>query len=184
MHTDVFRQAAIVTATAVSYYLLFQLNDYFFSLLHYSYGVMWIYLPSGLRLAAVLILGGWGAFGIALASIVIGFQSDPAGDSVTFIGAGIVSGLSALVALWICQDKFKLHVELANLSASTLLKMAAIFAVISPLLHQAWYSLRGHTHDFISSVLVMALGDLLGTILMLYIVKLLLSRLPIGVLSK
>lgn len=181
---QVFRYAIAVIATASMYCLICRLNAYLFEQLNHSFGVMWIYLPSGLRMMAVLVLGGWGAIGIGLGTFVLTFFTDPAVDIVTATGKSLVSGAAPLIGLWICQSKFKLDVAMANLSASLLLKMAVIFAIVSPVLHQAWYFLRGQTQNIYSSLLVMTIGDFVGTLILFYAVKLFLQQLPQGMLSK
>lgn len=158
----------IAAGTASAYLLLFQLNDYLFSSFAFSKGVDWIFLPSGLRLVFILIFVAWGAFGIVLASFAIGLGVYFNGDVVTALGAGIISGMSPLLARLVCINSLKLDVNLERLTPSTLLKVAAVFAVISPVMHQLWFVARGYTENFLSSTTVMALGDFTGTITVLY----------------
>ena len=54
--------------SALSYTILFYVNNSLTSELVFSLGVNWIYLPAGLRLFLTLIFGLPGAMGIALAS--------------------------------------------------------------------------------------------------------------------
>ncbi|MGA0927615.1 MAG: hypothetical protein ACO3RW_10485, partial [Burkholderiaceae bacterium] len=61
----------IAIASAVVYFLQFQLNFTVFSPLESSFGVNWIFIPSGIRLAAILMGGFAGAVGIAVGSLVI-----------------------------------------------------------------------------------------------------------------
>ena len=175
---------AIIFGTAIAYYLMFLLNNAAFSGLGYSEGVSWVYLPSGLRLAFVLIFLEWGAIGIALASICISYQYQFNGDLLTILGAGAISGFAPWLARLVCMDKLKLDMNLNHLSVATLLKVSALFAVLSPVLQQLWYVWRGQTTNFIASTSVMAVGDFVGTILMLYMAKLLLSLLPAGALKQ
>ena len=65
--------------------------------------------------------------------------------------------------------------NLRDLSASALLKIALVFSVVSPVMHQLWLTWRGETESFVQSTLVMAIGDLLGTLLVLYSIKFLMS---------
>lgn len=168
----------VVGVTAVLYFLLYGLNSVLFSSLSFSAGVNWIFLPSGLRLAFILVFGIWGAIGIALASFAIHLLFYFEGSLVTAIGTALISGFAPLLARSICVDLIKLDVELKNLTAGTLLKVAVIFAVLSPVLHQAWFTLRGQTENFVNSTAVMAAGDLTGTLLVLYLAKFLLGLAP------
>lgn len=170
--------AVIVGAVALGYFLLFLLNESLFSAMGYSEVVSWVYLPSGLRLVFVLLFVEWGALGIALASVLTGYLYQFHGDWLTVLVAGMLSGLAPWLARAMCVDAFKLDVNLENLTVRTLLKMAVVFSVISPVLHQVWYVWRGVTADFLSAVAVMAVGDFVGTMLVLYLAKHILLLLP------
>ena len=168
----------VVGLTAIAYFVLFELNDALFTSFAFSTGVNWIFLPSGLRLVFILVFGVWGAFGIALASLIINLLFYFDGSLVSAVGTALISGFAPLLARSICVDLFKLELDLKNLTADTLLKVAVVFALLSPVLHQSWYTLRGHTENFISSTAVMAVGDLTGTLLVLYAAKFLLGLVP------
>ena len=58
-----------------------------------------------------------------------------------------------------------------------MLQMALIFALISAALHQILYAGAALSESFIKGTLVMATGDLLGTVLVLYALKLALTLL-------
>lgn len=175
---DASKNVAVVVLTGVAYFLLFLLNDLLFSSFGYSEGVSWIFLPSGLRLAFVLIFVELGAVGICLASMAISYRYQFGGDLITIVGAGFISGFAPWLARIFCMDKLKLDMDLHNLTANTLLKVSIIFALLSAVLHQIWGWWRGHTENFISTTMVMAVGDLVGTILMLLTAKFILKHLP------
>jgi uncharacterized membrane-anchored protein len=168
-----------VGLTTAAYVVLFELNSLLFSNFSFSTNADWIYLPSGLRLVFVLIFGVWGALGIALASITTNLIHYPSGGLFTLVVAGFISGLSPLLARKICVDKFALDKTLRNLTPKKLLETAGIFAVLSATIHQLWLTFRGRTDNFVDSVAATAVGDFLGTILVLYAARYLISRLPI-----
>ena len=89
---------AIVVLTAAAYVALFELNALLFSGLSFSASADWIYLPSGLRLGFILVFGVWGALGIVMASIATNLLHYPSGDTATLVVAGLISGLSPLLA--------------------------------------------------------------------------------------
>ncbi len=175
---NIKNNAVIIVSTALAYFLAFNLNNYLFSSFDYSSGVAWIFLPSGLRLAFVLLFVESGAIGVALASTTISYLYQFDGDLITILGTGLMSGFAPWLARLICIDRLKLDINLNNLKGFTLLKISVIFAVFSPVLHQLWFTWRGHTTNFISSTAVMAVGDLVGTIIVLYAAKLLLALVP------
>ena len=177
MVSNTYRLGSVL-GTAVAYSALCELNTYLFSSFSFSTGVDWIFLPSGLRLAFILIFGVWGALGIVLASFADSLNLYFNGDLITALGAGLISGFTPLLARHISFEWLKLDVHFRTLSTPTFIKIVLLFAVLSPVIHQLWYTFRGHTENFMSSTLVMAAGDLTGTIAVLYAAKSLLSLMP------
>ncbi len=172
------KSIGIIATTCAAYFLLCRLNTALFSSLGYSDGVDWVFLPSGLRLAFVLVFVEEGALGIMLASALVGGLYHFSDDVVTALGAGFISGFAPWLARLVCLDRFKLDVNLRGLTAVTLIKVSLVFSALSPVLHQLWFSWRGRTEDFISSTAVMAVGDLVGTLLVMYSVKMLAQLVP------
>lgn len=162
-------QVLAVAGSALGFYLLCQANDWLFEPLTYAQGVNWVFLPSGLRLALVLLLGGAGAFGVMIGSLLVGLGR-PLSLEVA-AAAAVLSGLAPWLARWICLRSLRLSTDLVELKAHELLKMALVFALISALLHQVLYVGAGLSDSLIKGTAVMALGDLLGTLLVLYGLK-------------
>jgi hypothetical protein len=164
----------IIGLSAAGFYLLFQLNDLLFQQLDYARGVSWLFLPSGLRLGLVLLLGFRGAVGVVLGSLLIGLDNDL--HWIEAVLAALVSGLAPWMALWLSQRTLGLRSDLSNLSPAMLLKMAVVFALISAAAHQLLYLSLGITQSFFKSLSVMAIGDLAGTLVVLYVIKWLVGR--------
>ena len=173
----VVRNTLVVLATAASFVALFELNSFLFAALVFSKGVGWIFLPSGLRLAFILVFEEWGALGIVLASLGIGYEQHFRDDALNALVAGVISGVSPLLARKFCADFLGLNTNLERLTAASLLKVAVVFAILSPVLHQIWYVAHGQTQDFFRSTAVMAFGDFTGTLVVLYIARLVLQAL-------
>ena len=173
------KQGLIIASTAISYVLLFQLNTWLFSSLDFATGVNWIFLPSGLRLVFILVFLELGAAGIVIGSVAISMSQLLGADWVTAMGAGLISGFSPWLARLVCIDRLKLDINLNLLSTPTLLKVAMVFSVLSAVMHQLWFTWRGQSGDFLPPTAVMALGDLIGTVLVLYAAKFLLSLIPL-----
>lgn len=165
----------IVGVTALFYVALFLLNGFLFSVLDFSAGVAWVFLPSGLRLVAVLLFDKWGALGIVLGSLMLAFHDARLTDPVTVGVAACISGLAPLLAREICLSLTDLKVDLKDLTALSLVRITLIFSAVSAGLHQSWYAWRGHSDNALAGVLVMFSGDMLGTMLILYASKVALS---------
>jgi len=171
----IIKTFSVVFLLTIVYFLLFRLNNYIFSSYAFSSGVDWVYLPSGLRLVFVLVFINVGALSVGLSTLVIGYFYYFNGDLLTIVVSAFISGFAPWCARKICIQKYKMDPNLRDLSASALLKIALVFAVVSPVMHQLWLTWRGETVSFVRSTVVMAIGDLLGTLLVLYSIKFLMS---------
>ena len=169
-----FDSAIAAAFSALAFFLLCQINDLLFQHLAYSPGVSWIFLPSGLRLLLVLMLAGPGAIGVMLGSLLAGLSRSQ--EPELALAAALISGLSPWLARWVCLRTMHVKSDLNELSALRLLQMALVFSVFSAVMHQALYAGVGLSTNFLEGAAVMAVGDLLGTLVVLYLVKLALRR--------
>lgn len=165
------RHAMVVVLTAVAYIALFQVSSWLISPSAFSDGVSWVFLPSGLRLVFVLIFLHWGAIGVGLGSALISLRYQLSGDIVTAAVTGFISGFAPWLARALCVRRFGLDAGLRGLTPGALLGLSAVFALISASMHQAWYFIRGQTVELLHTTAVMALGDFLGTVCVLYLAK-------------
>lgn len=173
---DIRRDTLVVAGTALAYYVLFVLNQHLFAGLSFSTGTSWVFLPSGVRLFAILLFAQWGALGVVVGGIGLALsQPGTDVDSVTLAVSICLSGLAPLLARQICLGTNELQADLRALSAIGLLRTTLIFSAISAALHQTWYAWRGHSPDVFVGSLVMFTGDVLGTLLVLYATKMALS---------
>ena len=123
----------------------------------------------------VLVLLNSGAVGIALASCFINYMTGSSDQHVFNIVTAIISGLAPLLARQICVDYFQLGTNLNNLTSKSLFYLSVMFALVSAVLHQVWYFWNKASESFISGVCVMAVGDWLGTVLVLATASLLIK---------
>jgi len=167
--SEMFKAFAI---SALAYTFLFYINALLTSELVFGLGVNWIYLPAGLRLFLTLIFGLPGAMGIALASFLISYLGELPHDLTLCLGAGLVSGLAPYISRVFVISNTDLQADLGNLSFQKLISCIFIYALLSASLHQFWYSAQGleNTGTF-NHFLVMFIGDVLGSILLIAVVK-------------
>jgi hypothetical protein len=64
---------------------------------------------------------------------------------------------------------------LLQLNTARLLMLTIIFAATSSLTHQIWFVMRGLSEDLLTGFGAMLTGDLLGSLILLYLVKILLA---------
>lgn len=158
-----------IFAVAALYFLGFYANDALFSDLAHHRGAHWIFLPAGLRLLSILLLGTSGAIGIFLGSLLVAismYQSTPLGiivESLISAGAPLLTYYLAL--------RYGLSVNLKNLNAKSLFLLATFFAAACALMHSIWYATQGVAESFTASFIAMFVGNLLGTLIVLYVIR-------------
>jgi len=161
-----------ILLSAVAYTIIFYLNDWFTNDLSYGLGVNWIYLPAGLRLFLTLIFGLSGALGIAIASFFICYFGQFPPDLITCIGVGLISGFAPYLAKMFVMRNIQFSPDLSDLNLPKLIACILIYALLSAGLHQWWFALRGlEETGSLSHFAVMFLGDVIGAVLLIALVK-------------
>jgi hypothetical protein len=170
MSPSVFLSPTLISIAAILYAASFLINSYVMGSFSFSLGVSWVFLPAGLRLLLTLLLDKNGAIGIAIASIAIslGFYFE---NLILGIGAGVISGLAPYIAKLLVFLDSDSNRDLSQLDAKQLLNCVFVFSVVSPIMHQAWYSLHNKEGLFFEELGVMIIGDLIGTLIIIYLAK-------------
>ena len=161
-----------VIISVFAYTLLFYINSWITTELVFGLGVNWIYLPAGLRLFLTLIFGLPGAIGIAIASTLISYYGELSSDLTICIGTGLISGFAPYLARIFVFNNVKLEADLSNLNLQKLLLCIVIYALMSAGLHQYWYATVGlENTGSVNHFAVMAIGDVMGSILLIALIK-------------
>ncbi|WP_241687794.1 hypothetical protein [Janthinobacterium sp. 17J80-10] len=170
--------AAMVAGSAILFLLVFLANEWLFNSARFEFvrGVNWIYLPAGMRLLCTLLFGGMGAIGILIASWITAVFYFFPDDPLRAFAGGIASAVAPYLVYKLAQHRYGLHASLLNLNAMRLLMLSVAYSIANPALHHFWLLLRGQAS--LAGFLVMVLGDLLGTLAVLYAMKLALAFLP------
>jgi hypothetical protein len=171
------QQFTQVVATIVLFLAMLWVNDRLFRRLEFAPGINWVYLPAGMRLLCTLLFAEAGAVGLLLVSWLVSFvflfPNDPA--------RAFVGGILATLAPWLvyrgARRVYGFQGSLRNLTPGRLLVLALVYSVASPLLHHLWFALRGQD-DLLRGFVAMFVGDLAGTLIVLYGIKGLLALLP------
>ena len=163
-------QASVISALA--YASLFYINSLLTSELVFGLGVNWIYLPAGLRLFLTLIFGLPGAIGISLASFLISYLGEFPHDLTLCLGVGLISGFAPYIARGFIFGNIDLQSDLGNLSIQKLMSCILVYALLCAGLHQLWYAAEGlENAGTFNHFLVMFIGDVLGSILLIAVIK-------------
>lgn len=172
-------QFMMVLATIVLFLLMVAINEWLFKYAEFLPGISWIYLPAGIRLLSTLLFGGAGAIGLLIVSWLISFFYFFPDDFLRAFVGGIVATIGPYVVYKFAQHAFGLHASLANLTPGRLLICIVACSLASPLLHHVWFALHGYDQPLLHSFTVMFIGDLNGTLLVVYAVKIGLRFLPV-----
>jgi hypothetical protein len=168
-----------VVGTAVVFIFSLWVNEQLFTHSEFVRGVNWIYLPAGIRLLSTLLLGGDGAIGLLIASWLVNFFYFFPNDPVRSIVGGIIATVAPYAVYRLAQEIYGLRASLINLTSRRLLLLVLAYSIASPLLHHIWFFLRGDTQNIAERFLAMFVGDLAGTLIVIYTMKALLSLLPV-----
>lgn len=162
------------TATAVLYFGAFNLNQSVFSTLEFAPGVNWIFLPAGLRLLSTLLFAEEGAIGLLLASLLITHFIYPSMDLVTGLGAALISAGAPYLTYRLAL-LYGMQSSLQHLNAGRLSALIVIYSATSSFLHQLWFVERGISTDLMRGFGAMFVGDLVGSLIVIYVMKMLLA---------
>lgn len=169
---------AMIGATAVLFLAALGLNELLFTQLEFAPGINWIYLPAGIRLLSTLLFAEAGAIGLLIVSWLVCFLLFFPDDPVRSFAGGILASAAPYLVYRAMRKYDGLQANLANLSPKRLLYYALAYSIASPLLHHVWFVLYEHQQDVLGSFVAMAIGDLGGTLLVLYTAKYLLLWWP------
>lgn len=168
----------MVVTTMIAFITMLAANEWLFTRLEFVPGINWIYLPAGMRLLCVLLFGDAGAIGLLLVSWLVCFFYFFPNDFLRSFMGGILAAAAPWIANRIAQQVFGLRASLNNLSPARLLVCIVLYSIASPLLHHIWFAIHGGTDNLLRSFIVMFVGDLNGTLIVVYAMKGLLALLP------
>jgi hypothetical protein len=163
---------AVVCGTTFVFLLTLVANEWIFRHSEFVRGVNWIYLPAGIRLLCTLLFGALGAIGILIASWISCFLYYFPNDPVRATFGGIISALAPYLVYLFATRKLGLSTSLSNLTAGRPLVLILLYSLAGPAMQQAWIALRGDTENIGERFLVMFIGDLSGTLMIIYTLKL------------
>ena len=139
-------------------------NLWLFDFWEVTPNISWVYLPSFLRLANLLILGPlWGTFATALGGAELIFLSDQCFDGLAWLNV-LASCSSAVAAYGVLR--LMIHRPVALTHLKELLLLAGLYTLINPSLHFIlWQAIHAYTETSLHDFVAMAVGDLAGAVL-------------------
>jgi hypothetical protein len=166
-----------VLATIVLFGAALAVNAALFRRFEFAPGINWVYLPAGMRLLCTLLFAEAGAVGLLLVSWFVSFEYFFPNDFDRAFMGGILATVAPYLVYLAARRLYGLDTSLRNLTPRRLLVLALAYSLASPLLHHLWFAVHGE-HDLVRGFFVMSMGDLAGTLIVLYALKVLLALLP------
>jgi len=167
-------QLISILASASLYFGCFHLNMMLFNTLELHSGANWIFLPAGVRLLCTLLLGVEGAIGLLIASLIISTQTYSEMGLLTNVVSSFISAGAPYLVYRLALIN-GLPATLEKLNAAKLALLCLVYAFMSALLHSIWYTLRSVNTDMLTGFAAMFTGDLVGTLIILYAMKIILA---------
>lgn len=175
------RFALFTVIGAVVWLAFLPLYDWLFAWTQFVPGINWIYLPHGLRILLVLLLGPAGALGFTIGAALhtrysaYGTHLDPVLDLLLAVIPGLAAWLAVMLTFrhWPGRSLQPLGWSNAGtLDGSRLLLLAFVSAILNSTSHiTARYALGNEAHDWADLLTAMFIGDLFGALFLLYILK-------------
>lgn len=149
---------------------LMVLNELFFRSAEFLAGIGWIYLPAGTRLLCTLLFGRAGMWGLLISGWLACYWYYFPGDAIRATTGALAGAAGPYLVYMIARREYGLRIALTNLTPMRLLACAVGCSVASPLLHHLWFFVHGDS-NLLPGFLVMCVGDLAGTLIVLYTAK-------------
>lgn len=174
---DAALQLSMVLATMVLFMASVALNEWLFRWLEFVPGINAVYLPAGVRLLCTLLFAEAGAIGLLLVSWYVGFAIFFPGQFERPFMGGLIAAAAPYLVYRGARHFYGLEAGLRNLTPRRLLVLILAYSVANPLLHHLYFAIHGGD-DLLRGFLVMFVGDLTGTVIVVYALKALLALAP------
>lgn len=130
-----------------------------------------VFLPAFARVVAVVVAGGAGVFGIFLGSLFIGLAV--VGDTMTVaLTNALSSALAPVLAYWLLRRLGTSDfVRGDGLTWSSFMLLTVLCGLMNALVHGAVWSGQQAMSQSVLNLVIMTIGDLVGVVLCLSLVK-------------
>lgn len=157
----------IVILSAAAWVGSFTIHSRFLPFLEHAPGIDLVFVPSGVRLIAILIGGIWAVIGVCVGSLFLTGPEFQTMQPAVILAIAACSGLCPYIALRASLRATGVQAGLDNLTAGRLPLISLGVALGSAVLHNLLFSALGVEPWtlFARNVLAMAAGDFIGILL-------------------
>lgn len=159
----------MVLASLAIYLITLELTKLSPDFLVHDNWIFLVFLPAGGRLLSIMLFGSWGAIGDCIALFISAADILPTQHIAVWLSFATSSSLASLIAIRLAMRQLNISLDLSNLQYWQI----PILSVISNLIHAfitqltLSYFLQKKYQFYVRDSLAMALGDFLGTMLLI-----------------
>lgn len=166
----------IIVLSAIAWVGSFAIHARFLPFLEHAPGIDHVFIPSGVRMIAILIGGIWAVLGICLGSLFLTGAEFQTMNPAVILAIAACSGLCPYIALRLSLRATGVQSSLGNLTPARLPLISLGVAIGSAVLHNVLFGALGLEpwSGFSSHVVAMATGDFTGILLAVVIAFLIL----------
>jgi hypothetical protein len=147
---------------------LFRLNNLLFSHLALTKNISWIFLPAAIRVFSVLVLQWPAVLGLFFGGLLTADWYANESPVLAFTLA-VLSSLGPWFAVKVCVRWLNLPEDLRGLTPLNLLLLAVVGAVCNVIPHNVYFYFSGLSTNFFGGLITMLVGDLIGSLFVLYL---------------
>lgn len=168
--TPVIHALLVVGATAALWWAAFHVNSWLFTPAAFSARANWIFLPAGLRLVAVLLMGARGAAGLMLGAYLTLPVTTP---DIGYYELSLIisSGVAPLFAVVWYRQIAGINANLTGLNGWHIIGLACVCAATNAIWLNALHATTAKQPATFEAVAAVFVGDIVGAALVLTLIS-------------
>jgi hypothetical protein len=165
----ILQRLLMVLASLALYFISLELTKLLPQLLIHDNWIYLVFLPAGSRLLSIMLFGIWGAIGDCIALFISAMNFFPEQQIAVWLTFATTSSLSSLIAIRLTMKQLKINLDLSNLQYWQIPALSIISNLAHAFVTQLTLShfIQKHYEFYVRDSLAMAVGDFLGTMLMI-----------------
>lgn len=159
----------MVLASLILYFVSLEITKLSPEILIHDQWIYLVFLPAGVRLLSIMLFGAWGAIGDCIALLISAAGILPDQHISVWLSFATSSSLASLLAIRLTMKQLQINLDLSNLQYWQI----PVLSLVSNLIHAfvtqftLSYFLQKQFHFYVRDSLAMALGDFIGTMLII-----------------
>lgn len=162
----------MVLASLILYFVSLEITKLSPEVLIHEQWIYLVFLPAGIRLLSIMLFGVWGAIGDCIALLISAAGILPDQHIAVWLSFATTSSLASLIAIKLTMKQLQINLDLSNLQYWQIPALSVVSNLVHAFVTQfiLSYFLQKQYHFYIRDSLAMALGDFIGTMLIIGLV--------------